>query len=46
MIDKEEFLESSDLFLRGRPARIILVVGGKLLYTLMLWVVVHIDVGH
>eukprot|EP00581_Thalassiosira_minuscula_P019166 CAMPEP_0183734700 /NCGR_PEP_ID=MMETSP0737-20130205/44567_1 /TAXON_ID=385413 /ORGANISM="Thalassiosira miniscula, Strain CCMP1093" /LENGTH=607 /DNA_ID=CAMNT_0025968265 /DNA_START=54 /DNA_END=1877 /DNA_ORIENTATION=- len=27
-IDKEEFLEHSDLFLRGRPARIILVVGG------------------
>lgn len=27
-ITKEEFLEESDLFLQGRPARIILVVGG------------------
>lgn len=28
LISKEEFLEESDLFLQGRPARIILVVGG------------------
>eukprot|EP00804_Cyclotella_cryptica_P002976 CCRYP_005989-RA/>CCRYP_005989-RA protein AED:0.46 eAED:0.46 QI:0/0/0/1/1/1/2/0/195 len=28
VIDREEFLEKSDLFLQGRPARIILVVGG------------------
>ncbi|KAL9190473.1 hypothetical protein ACHAXT_007684 [Thalassiosira profunda] len=28
MVDREEFLEHSDLFLQGRPARIILVVGG------------------
>lgn len=31
VIGKDEFLEHSDLFLKGRPARIILVVGGKLL---------------
>jgi len=28
LITKNEFLEESDLFLQGRPARIILVVGG------------------
>ncbi len=28
LITREEFLEESDLFLQGRPARIILVVGG------------------
>ncbi|KAL7479292.1 hypothetical protein ACHAW6_005027 [Cyclotella cf. meneghiniana] len=28
VIDRGEFLEKSDLFLQGRPARIILVVGG------------------
>lgn len=28
-ISREEFLEESDLFLQGRPARIILVVGGE-----------------
>ncbi|KAL7528564.1 hypothetical protein ACHAXR_002508, partial [Thalassiosira sp. AJA248-18] len=28
LISKEEFLAESDLFLQGRPARIILVVGG------------------
>ena len=28
VIDRKEFLEKSDLFLQGRPARIILVVGG------------------
>jgi adenylate kinase family enzyme len=27
-IDKDEFLDKSDLFLQGRPARIILIVGG------------------
>ena len=29
LITREEFLEESDLFLQGRPARIILVVGGE-----------------
>ena len=29
LIDKGEFLDNSDLFLQGRPARVILVVGGK-----------------
>jgi len=28
LIDKDEFMDKSDLFLQGRPARIILVVGG------------------
>lgn len=27
-IEKEEFMDKSDLFLQGRPARIILIVGG------------------